>query len=163
MIAKSHQKMAGKPATCHPKKVNWARGLCKNCYDKWLRKNNPTYVEKQRRNTAAWHKLHPEKVRQNSRNFLAKQQPDYERKRHLKRNWGITQGQYEEMLAKQDGKCAICLRPPKANRNLAIDHCHETGQIRGLLCFRCNFGLSFFSESAEVMSRAARYLRKTQK
>ena len=157
MIAKKHQIMIGSPAPCHSDRTVWARGLCKSCYNKWLKENNPEYAKRQHENCNAWQKKNSEKMREHGRKYRVKQGPDYGRNRHLRQVWGMTPDDYDQLLAKQDGKCAICQQLPGKKR-LAIDHCHKTGMIRGLLCFRCNFGLSYFKESAEVMSRAAKYL-----
>jgi len=62
------------------------------------------------------------------------------RDRQLRRDYGITEAQYEAILAQQNGVCAICFRPPKKLR-LGVDHDHKTGRVRGLLCFRCNHRL----------------------
>ena len=61
----------------------------------------------------------------------------------LKNRFGLTGRDYEEMLKQQNGTCAICHHPPKKKR-LDVDHNHQTGEIRGLLCFSCNYGLGFF-------------------
>lgn len=76
----------------------------------------------------------------------------------LKRTFGITVEEYERLLAVQDGRCAICERRPR-KRRLAVDHDHDTGEVRGLLCTRCNHKLLGAAyESAPVLRRAARYL-----
>jgi len=59
------------------------------------------------------------------------------RRSALKRRYGITPEQYEMMLERQGGGCAICHRPPK-HRRLDVDHDHATKVVRGLLCFTCN-------------------------
>lgn len=59
------------------------------------------------------------------------------------RKFGITIEQYEEMLVRQDGGCAICGRPP-GRISLHVDHDHETNRVGGLLCFRCNNSLGDF-------------------
>lgn len=56
----------------------------------------------------------------------------------LKRTYGITLEKYKEMLKEQDHVCALCKNPQKGKRPLVVDHCHTTGQIRGLLCYGCN-------------------------
>ena len=60
------------------------------------------------------------------------------RKSHLKRTYGLTVEEYDAMLAAQGGGCAICGRPPRADISLHVDHDHNTGAVRGILCFRCN-------------------------
>jgi hypothetical protein len=80
--------------------------------------------------------------------------PDYSRRKSLKSECGITLEQYDEMLKAQGGVCAICKKSERTKTNkgevraLAVDHDHETGHVRGLLCGRCNRALgtveSFF-------------------
>jgi len=69
---------------------------------------------------------------------------DYQNRRRnerFKRRYGITLDDYNEMLKKQSNKCKICkISPDNLKRKLCIDHCHETGKIRGLLCDKCNNG-----------------------
>src|SRR5262245_32747027 len=68
------------------------------------------------------------------------------RKSHLKRTFAMTQEQYERRLAQQGGGCAVCGRPPKPDKSLHVDHDHETGHVRGLLCFSCNAALGHFQD-----------------
>src|SRR5688572_9957760 len=68
------------------------------------------------------------------------------RKSYLKRKYGITVEQYDELLAAQGGVCAICTSPPRDDISLHVDHDHETGERRGLLCFRCNNALGDFGD-----------------
>ncbi len=79
-----------------------------------------------------------------------------------KRKHGIPLGAYARMLANQDGGCAICGREP-GDKRLHIDHDHETGVIRSLLCESCNRGLGFFFDDPEKLSEAIRYLRWWQR
>lgn len=69
----------------------------------------------------------------------------------------LTVAQYDEMLRRQRGACALCLRPP-ATRPLEVDHDHASGRVRGLLCFHCNKHLLRPRNTAAVMRRAIRYL-----
>lgn len=73
------------------------------------------------------------------------------------RKYGLTIDQYDEMLAVQGGLCAICRKPPTKLR-LAVDHSHQTGEVRGLLCGRCNAGVAMFVDTPETMHRAIAYL-----
>lgn len=86
------------------------------------------------------------------------------RRYRLKVNFGMTLAQYDEMLAIQDGKCAICRESETATvvgkvMELAVDHDHETGEVRALLCGNCNKGLGNFRDSPEVLLAAVSYLR----
>ncbi len=76
-------------------------------------------------------------------------------KNHL-RKYGITPEVYETMLIEQRGVCAIC--GGVDSRKLAVDHCHSTGRVRGLLCGTCNRGLGNFRDSTELLERAKGYL-----
>jgi hypothetical protein len=79
----------------------------------------------------------------------------------VRRQYGITLAQYDEMCAEQDGKCAICGNKDEVEgRRLAIDHCHDSGKIRGLLCGKCNRGLGLFYDNQELLKNAISYLTK---
>ena len=71
-----------------------------------------------------------------------------------------THDSYGDLLRKQGGVCAICYHPPSAVRRLAIDHNHETGKVRGLLCTTCNMGLGFFKDSQARLQSAVDYLEE---
>lgn len=78
--------------------------------------------------------------------------------RHLARDFGLNDEEYDALLASQAGGCAICLRPPKKIR-LHIDHNHKTGMIRGLLCSWCNHQLlSSARDSVDILRSAVAYL-----
>jgi len=86
----------------------------------------------------------------------------------LKKEYGITLAQYEEMEVSQDFKCAICGKSEQdicnkkgAVRRLAVDHCHTTGKIRGLLCRGCNQGLGNFKDTIQYLQKAIDYLQST--
>jgi hypothetical protein len=81
-----------------------------------------------------------------------------DRKSYLKRTYGLTLADYERMFEAQGGVCAICREARPEERTLHVDHDHETGVIRGLLCFRCNNALGDFREEYELFRRAADYL-----
>lgn len=80
---------------------------------------------------------------------------------HLKKTYGIGTREYNAILAAQGGVCAICGRRP-GKRRLAVDHDHQTGEKRGLLCasgdFGCNKGLGYFNDDVELLRRAVAYL-----
>ncbi len=86
--------------------------------------------------------------------------------RYFRHTYGITLAQYDEMFKSQNGACAICLKPEvvidkKTNslRRLAVDHCHTTNKIRGLLCYACNTSIGKMNDDPEVLERAAQYIR----
>lgn len=72
----------------------------------------------------------------------------------------LTEDQYVTLLALQGGRCAICRRPPKVGgRRLSVDHDHASGQVRGLLCFRCNRGLPTYATASWLASAFSYVLR----
>lgn len=72
--------------------------------------------------------------------------------------YGLTDEEYEERLAGQGGVCAVCKRPPGKHKRLCVDHNHETGEIRGLLCLRCNAHISALGDSLERVQAVLTYL-----
>lgn len=67
------------------------------------------------------------------------------RARSLAARYGIDESAYQKFLSQQNGMCAICQKPQASGRRLAVDHCHETGVIRGLLCQACNSRVEKFT------------------
>lgn len=92
-----------------------------------------------------------------------------ERKRsyYLRSTFGITIEKYERMEVAQNGVCLICREPevvpdprnPNQTKRLAVDHCHETQEVRGLLCQRCNMGLGYFRDRHDLLFAASEYLK----
>lgn len=135
----------GRTEWCKPCKAKYAKGH-------WI--ENKERLQKKRRKHYAEHKI--EIAAANA-------------KRNKKRGWayrimsryGITAKQYYIMLKAQSGGCWICGSIPK-KRKLHIDHCHKSGEVRGLLCMRCNRGLAWFSDKPERLHKAAAYLEKAK-
>lgn len=81
------------------------------------------------------------------------------REKNLRRKFGIGIIDYDAMFVAQKGRCAICNTPnPGGNGSFHVDHNHNTGQIRGLLCWLCNTGLGQFQDDPKRLRVAARYL-----
>lgn len=80
----------------------------------------------------------------------------------IKARYGITKDEYIAMLSKQENKCKICGIDNGVNKRLAVDHCHATGKIRGLLCVACNLGLGYFRDNPEALRSAALYLSEKE-
>jgi hypothetical protein len=86
----------------------------------------------------------------------------------LRKKFGIGEEDYQLMFDRQEGKCAICNSSEPGGRkagaggavkNFFVDHCHITGQVRGLLCNNCNRGMGLLGDSIENLERAILYLR----
>lgn len=76
----------------------------------------------------------------------------------LKYEYGITLEQYNIMLLKQEGRCGICNNLP-GKLPLAVDHCHDTKKVRGLLCNECNTGIGYFKNNKLILQQAIKYLQ----
>jgi len=77
----------------------------------------------------------------------------------LKKDYGITLEEYNNLLKKQNGVCAICGKPPKKeNTLLCIDHNHSTKEIRGLLCHNCNLVLGLVYDNKIILENIINYL-----
>lgn len=100
------------------------------------------------------HKQRVLKEWQASRPLLLRQRYNNSKMRQI---FGITREQFDAQSLLQGGVCAICRRGP-GKRRLAIDHCHTTGKLRGLLCERCNTGIGHLGDSPERLEIARRYL-----
>lgn len=121
----------GRAVECsHTDRPHAGRGLCQSCYDNWRYYYGPKRIEQRRARTLG--------------------------------RYGITPDQYDAIYYKQGGGCAICGRPAPREGNrwerLHVDHDHNSGRVRGLLCMNCNQGLGNFKDSAELLKSAVEYL-----
>lgn len=104
---------------------------CKECAN-FRRHNNPAYAEARRRAT-------------------------------LKNSYGITLEYYNKLLVEQEGKCKICKTTTPGNarcKNFNVDHDHETGKIRGLLCGPCNLKVGYVEKTPELLEQILLYIKK---
>lgn len=112
--------------------------LQKEYWEKW--------PEKAKTTRKRWRKNNPEKMRSN----------------HLKREYNISLEGYNKILQDQENKCAICNIHKDdlggGRVNLDVDHCHETGKIRGLLCPNCNKALGLLKDNINIVQKMTEYL-----
>lgn len=90
--------------------------------------------------------------------------PEKRRDGRLRSQFGIDNAGYDAMLALQGGGCAICGSKlgSKRGEKLAVDHCHASGAVRGILCTNCNQGLGKFRDDPERIRRAAEYIERSR-
>ena len=121
------------------------KGRCKICekeIDRIWRKNN---IERERERSKKYNKSNPDKVKNNQ----------------LKRNYNITLKEYNEMFEHQEGKCFICnIHQSEFKKLLSVDHNHETGKVRGLLCDGCNSILGRANDNITILENAIKYIKK---
>jgi hypothetical protein len=102
--------------------------------------------------------------------WYRKQYPDRSKHQDLKKSYGISFEDYQNLSDEQGGVCAICGNTEQAvrnnsnvPRNLAVDHSHTSGKVRGLLCTHCNQGIGNFRENPEFMAKAISYLLRRKR
>jgi len=75
------------------------------------------------------------------------------------KKYGISPKDYDKFFKEQNGRCAICnVHQSEVTRRFDIDHNHDTGKVRGLLCYNCNRALGLFKDSTKIVSKAFEYL-----
>lgn len=128
-----------------PQGKNGLTARCKGCYVEYAKRRDPNdhaaYM-------AEWRERNPEAYRAISR------------RSHLKRHFGLSEDDYEGILADQDGGCAICGAARSSNgKRLHVDHDHHTGKVRGLLCSNCNTALGLLRDDPTLLTAAIEYLQ----
>lgn len=125
---------------------------CKDCRKVSSRNWGVKYPEK---------KLARDKIKSEQQRSLSQ---DKRRDYMLKHRYGINQEDYDNLLESQNYKCAICKRDSREMAYfLHVDHCHENGHVRGLLCSPCNVFLGIMKDDVSLISNAITYLTKERK
>lgn len=136
---------------------------CKKCCSVWAAENQEL-VKKARQK---WLDSNYDKAKESKKKYKIsnreKLKSDY-RTWRLKNQYGITDEDYSRMLEQQNGVCIICGKPEIRVQHgkvqpLTIDHNHETGKIRGLLCFKCNTAIGKLNDDVALLERAILYLK----
>lgn len=138
------------------KPTNRCKG-CKNAYSKrWREQNVDRTAEYTRRRSSDPEHLGRKRAYMRQRYHGM---PQSERRdRELRRNYGISLAEYDEMARQQNGACAICGDAPTDDGVLSVDHCHDTSVVRGLLCPTCNLAIGYMKDSPDNLLAAAAYL-----
>jgi hypothetical protein len=147
----------------HPDKIKISREKGKgrkNAQAKeYYKANKETLLAKGRK----WYRANPERRREYRR-------INRDRKRgvRLKREFGLSLEEYDNLLKTQNGVCVICHKPETTRnqgglRPLSVDHDHKTGRVRGLLCNKCNRGLGYFYDDSDLLINALAYITRNNK
>ncbi len=133
------------------------RYICKVCWvnrQKRYADKDPDSDKKRRERNKSY--------RENMCPVKSDKRKDEARARYFLRKYGVSVDRYNEMLISQNYKCSICSTEKVGGRskNFHIDHCHESGVVRGLLCMSCNTMLGMAKDNTEVLSKAILYLDK---
>jgi len=111
-----------------------------------------------------WRNENRSKLRKRYRQWY-RENPDKVRAKTLKRKFNLSVEGYLKLLEAQGNKCAICGdKPPKQKYlSFSVDHCHKSGEIRGILCRKCNTGIGMLGDSPKLLKSAIKYLTARRK
>lgn len=135
---------------CTKAKVAADRAANPDKYQAWQDavRSRPHSVARRNETARAWKAANPEKM------------TAYRRRQRLKREYGLTPAEFDAMSAAQEDVCKICGGLPVGRgQHLHVDHDHQTGRVRGLLCSRCNVMIGYALEKPAILERAAAYVR----
>lgn len=141
--------------------VHYAKGKCKSCYRKEYLAANQAVLQKCRKTAKQWWRSNGRRTAEYYRRKRSK--PNARQiafLSYVKATYGLSAREYEALVVRQDGRCAICATRPRGR--LQVDHNHDTGKVRALLCGLCNRGLGQFADSVERLAAAILYLEKHQ-
>ncbi len=124
-----------------------------------VKKYREANKDKTKKDKALYHKNNRLKGLEQSKNW-AKNNRDKIKNYELKNRFGITLEQYNQMFEDQQGCCAICGKhQSELKLSLCVDHNHDTGKVRALLCGKCNTGLGLLNEDIKILEQSIKYLK----
>lgn len=160
-------------------KKHYSKGWCSTHYQRYLKHGDPNWVPYAKspigtekacnrcREVKSLDEFYPHTKTRDRRTTICKQCRRENDAVAVRNNWakyGLSREKYDAMVATSGGVCSICHGPePRLRKNglpksLSVDHCHDTGEVRGLLCSRCNTALGYFNHDAALLASAAAYL-----
>lgn len=149
-------------------------GLCASCKIVSSKESNKKWYDanstRKKESLRAWRKVNPDKVKMHkakekaTKSWTARMaraaeaDPEAHKRAWYKRMYGISYADFLALAERQRWCCAICGRSVKGNKNAHLDHNHETGKVRAILCRACNTALGMFQDSTIVLLNAIEYL-----
>jgi len=137
-----------------------------NAYGIVLRTENPSKWILQCKSCGEEHEQSSREIKRNSAPMSCKNYKPFnwsgleKQDNKIRKQYGISMKQFTELLAVQGGGCAICKKPMEAiRRRMNIDHCHDTNEVRGILCSGCNTGLGHLGDNIAGLQKAIDYLK----
>jgi len=137
-----------------------------NDYGTVLRTENPSKWIIKCKSCGGEHEQNSRQIKRNSapmscENYKPPNWSGLEREDNIiRKRYGISMAQFSSLLAAQNNGCAICQKPIEAiRRRMNIDHCHDTNEVRGILCSGCNTGLGHLGDNVAGLQRAISYLQ----
>lgn len=124
----------------------YPRNHCRDCEAAYASKYRKVYKDKWLKTKRAWYAKHPE-------------ERTYTKWRSFARKNGIDPNAVIKYIKWHPNQCDICSKPSKDGKSLHVDHCHDTNDIRGMLCDNCNKALGMFQSNTGIMKSAIEYLK----
>jgi hypothetical protein len=137
------------------------RNDCIECNKAAKRARNAANPQLTRDRVRQWQQDNPERFKAYQAEY--RQRPERRRAMrdlYYRRTYGVSADEVDERLADQNGRCAICGTQPERLASMHLDHDHDAGHLRGLLCVSCNQGLGQFRDDPALLLRAIVYLRQ---
>lgn len=133
---------------------------CKRCKSEGDKRYRDAHPEMMRARDQRYRSANPDKHRKYQKTYREthKPTPAQQKKRWIERTYGLSIEAYIRMVVDQSNACLIC----QESTRLFVDHDHVTGEIRGLLCVRCNTGLGMMRDSEGILLAAVTYLRRAK-
>ncbi len=144
------------------------RKRCNECRNKYRRGAHAKDPEITRQQSRAWIEKNKARVYEMSR-LSRRNNKDRYKGYALKKSFGISLDTYRMLYENQNGLCYLCEKPERikdqngATRRLAMDHDHQTGTLRRLLCWQCNTGIGKLYDSPDLLRKAAEYIERYKK
>jgi hypothetical protein len=140
--------------------------LCSTCKevkpisDFGVNRGKPRHQCKECKNkdSKEWYSKNKERKKELSSNYR-----HTKKNQDLKKAYGITLDDYNNMLVEQNNQCKICMTSAdRLKRSLCVDHDHSTGKVRGLLCDTCNRSLGLLKDNIDILKKAVQYLQEAE-
>jgi hypothetical protein len=139
---------------------------CKECCSKYARVRRVEKKDEIREQSRQYRERNKLQIVERDKayyEFNKERMDAYQRKHHLRTKYGITPAQHAQMILAQDGKCLVCGETPDGRPKkgkLHVDHCHDTGKVRGLLCHSCNVAIGHLKEDPVRIKALLEYVLK---
>lgn len=135
--------------------------LKRECGKKWRQKHKEELKESKKK----WYQDHKEEQKENKKKYYQdhkEERKEYDKRRHYKKMYNLTLEEIDQILIKQNHKCALCGMSLLETKR-CTDHSHKTNKVRGILCDRCNKGLGFFQyfyDNPEFFKKTIKYIKE---
>jgi Recombination endonuclease VII len=139
-------------AKCHPERPRYALGLCRRCYRKQdYHKNKEILRPVLKARSKRYYQRHKDEIKSRRGSGTNSEWMKWMRRKR----YGLNHEEFQALIAKQNGLCAICEKEIDVPN---VDHDHISGQVRGILCRKCNHGLGCFQDDPRLLVEAVDYL-----